>query len=166
MTRTWPTLCHSLSLKQQGSPQQELYSAWLRCYRHKNFCYIINIFLRRFLHWQRPTHFQSVLPPQSLSESMLWPNNFCLQFYLTCLIYSDDERSTLLKAVITGPEETPYTGGVFEFHIYFPNKYPAVPPKVPQATCSNLYPLFCRFPSEPLGMGRCASTQTFTTMER
>ena len=124
------------------------------------------LFFRRFLHWQRPTHFQSVLPPQSLSESMLWPNNFCLQIYLTCLIYSDDERSTLLKAVITGPEETPYTGGVFEFHIYFPNKYPAVPPKVPQATCSDLYPLFCRFPSEPLGMGRCASTQTFTTMER
>ena len=46
------------------------------------------------------------------------------------VVTSDDEKSTLLKAVITGPEETPYTGGVFEFDIYFPTKYPAVPPKV------------------------------------
>ena len=48
----------------------------------------------------------------------------------TLLVTSDDEKSTLLKAVITGLEETPYTGGVFEFDIYFPTKYPAVPPKV------------------------------------
>lgn len=48
----------------------------------------------------------------------------------TLLVTSDDEKSTLLKAVITGLEETPYTGGVFEFDIYFPTKYPAVRPKV------------------------------------
>merc|ERR1711872_415104 len=45
-------------------------------------------------------------------------------------VRSDDEKSTLLKAIITGPEDTPYTGGVYEFDIYFPSKYPTVPPKV------------------------------------
>ena len=49
---------------------------------------------------------------------------------MNLVVTSDDEKSTLLKAVITGPEETPYTGGVFEFDIYFPTKYPGVPPKV------------------------------------
>jgi len=52
-------------------------------------------------------------------------------------VRSDDEKSTLLKAVITGPEDTPYTGGVFEFDVYFPTKYPAVPPKVSFRTTGN-----------------------------
>ena len=45
---------------------------------------------------------------------------------------SDDGKIPLLKAVITGPADadTPYTGGMFEFNIYFPPGYPRCPPKV------------------------------------
>jgi len=45
-------------------------------------------------------------------------------------VRSDDSKMTLLKAIITGPSETPYTGGVFEFDIFFPPGYPKCPPKV------------------------------------
>jgi len=45
-------------------------------------------------------------------------------------VRSDDSKMTLLKAIITGPSETPYTGGVFEFDIFFPPGYPRCPPKV------------------------------------
>jgi baculoviral IAP repeat-containing protein 6 len=42
-----------------------------------------------------------------------------------------DERSTSLwRALITGPEGTPYAGGCFIFDFFFPSAYPAVPPKV------------------------------------
>ena len=47
-----------------------------------------------------------------------------------CILRSDDGKIPLLKAVITGPADTPYTGGVFEFDIYFPPGYPRCPPKV------------------------------------
>ena len=33
-------------------------------------------------------------------------------------------------AVITGPGNTPYDSGLFQFDIYFPPEYPKVPPKV------------------------------------
>jgi len=34
------------------------------------------------------------------------------------------------EAVIEGPEETPYVGGLFHLHILFPNEYPFRPPKI------------------------------------
>lgn len=45
-------------------------------------------------------------------------------------VRSDDSQITFLKAVITGPSDTPYMGGIYEFDFVFPNNYPSVPPKV------------------------------------
>jgi len=35
-----------------------------------------------------------------------------------------------MKAVITGPTDTPYDAGIFQFDIYFPLEYPSTPPLV------------------------------------
>jgi ubiquitin-protein ligase len=42
----------------------------------------------------------------------------------------DDDRMDILKALIIGPEETPYANGCFEFDIFLPPDYPNSPPKV------------------------------------
>jgi len=34
------------------------------------------------------------------------------------------------QAIIEGPEETPYVGGIFHLNILFPNEYPFRPPKI------------------------------------
>jgi baculoviral IAP repeat-containing protein 6 len=44
----------------------------------------------------------------------------------------DDDNSFLWRALITGPEETPYSGGAFIFDMFFPPNYPTMPPKVSQ----------------------------------
>jgi len=46
-------------------------------------------------------------------------------------------RPDCIKALIAGPEGTPYYGGLFEFDIFAPDNYPAVPPKVQVITTAN-----------------------------
>lgn len=45
-------------------------------------------------------------------------------------------RPDMMKALIVGPESTPYEGGLFEFDILCPEHYPNQPPKVSCATAS------------------------------
>lgn len=42
----------------------------------------------------------------------------------------DHTRCDVVKALITGPEGTPYAHGAFEFDIFMPLNFPKMPPKV------------------------------------
>jgi len=70
-------------------------------------------------------------------SSLAAPGSLPVTFSSSIFVRSDDDKSTLLRAIITGPEDTPYTGGCFLFDIYFPSKYPSVPPKVNFRTTGN-----------------------------
>jgi ubiquitin-protein ligase len=60
----------------------------------------------------------------SLSSSL--PLNFGSSIFVRV----DESRADVLKAVIIGPEDTPYSNGCFCFDIFLPPQYPQVPPKV------------------------------------
>lgn len=70
-------------------------------------------------------------------SSLAAPGSLPVNFSSSIFVRSDDDKSTLLRGIITGPEDTPYTGGCFLFDIYFPAKYPSVPPKVNFRTTGN-----------------------------
>jgi baculoviral IAP repeat-containing protein 6 len=52
-------------------------------------------------------------------------------------VVMDEARVDVLKVLITGPEDTPYQNGLFEFDIFFPPNYPNVPPKCQFLTTGN-----------------------------
>lgn len=60
----------------------------------------------------------------------------------------DEAMQQLWRALVTGPEDTPYAHGCFIFDIYFPPEYPTVAPQVRMLTTGdgtfgfnpNLYP--------------------------
>jgi len=49
----------------------------------------------------------------------------------------DEQNIDVMQALITGPEDTPYSGGCFLFDIYFPPTYPNAPPQVNLQTTGN-----------------------------
>ncbi|OWF45700.1 baculoviral IAP repeat-containing protein 6-like isoform X2 [Mizuhopecten yessoensis] len=49
----------------------------------------------------------------------------------------DEERLDIMKVMITGPADTPYENGCFEFDVYFPQDYPNSPPFINLETTGN-----------------------------
>ncbi|CAI4232635.1 unnamed protein product [Auanema sp. JU1783] len=41
----------------------------------------------------------------------------------------DESRCDIIKVLISGPDDTPYANGLFEFDVFFPTSYPFSPPK-------------------------------------
>ena len=49
----------------------------------------------------------------------------------------DEDHMDLIRALVTGPSDTPYATGCFIFDIYFPATYPNIPPIVKLLTTGN-----------------------------
>eukprot|EP00041_Stephanoeca_diplocostata_P035785 m.1274362 g.1274362 ORF g.1274362 m.1274362 type:complete len:310 (+) comp24758_c0_seq6:202-1131(+) len=60
-----------------------------------------------------------------------------LSYSSSIFIRVDESRPDVLKALIIGPEGTPYANGCFEFDIFLPPEYPQRPPLVTFLTTSH-----------------------------
>ena len=55
---------------------------------------------------------------------------FLLVPYLIVPPSQDEDHMDLVRVLITGPVDTPYSRGCFIFDVYYPNTYPSNPPLV------------------------------------
>jgi len=72
----------------------------------------------------RKTMLRIVTETSSLKNSL--PNNWDSSIMLRI----PKTNINLLSFIITGPKDTPYHNGIFEFHVHFPDGYPSVVPQV------------------------------------
>ena len=99
----------------------------LGIYKYKyKFIYSSNLFLRRTL-------ISNVYGK--------WLQDFVISWLSTCstslMSFPFCIHVSQLHALITGPFDTPYEGGLFHFVIRFPPNYPLVPPRVAFMTTSG-----------------------------
>uniref|UniRef100_A0A1I8AAE7 UBIQUITIN_CONJUGAT_2 domain-containing protein n=1 Tax=Steinernema glaseri TaxID=37863 RepID=A0A1I8AAE7_9BILA len=57
------------------------------------------------------------------------PNTLPLNASNSIFVCVDEGRCDIIKVLISGPDDTPYQNGLFEFDVFFPNTYPFSPPK-------------------------------------
>ncbi|XP_074643918.1 uncharacterized protein LOC141900782 [Tubulanus polymorphus] len=72
-----------------------------------------------------------------VQELTALPSSLPIDLSSSVFFRSDDDKMTLVRALITGPEGTPYSGGCFLFDIYLDRYYPERPPKVNFQTTGN-----------------------------
>lgn len=83
---------------------------------------------------------ESVLPKSIMritsefsSMRMNLPNNWDTSI----VVKACSDNLNIFSFVITGPKDTPYHNGIYEFHAYFPKDYPNTEPKVLLDTTGN-----------------------------
>lgn len=85
-----------------------------------------------------PHHFESALRSAGdrglparvkrlAQESVTLSSSLPLSFSSTVFVFCDTDRIDVMKVLITGPADTPYANGCFEFDVYFPPTYPNIP---------------------------------------
>lgn len=85
----------------------------------------------------KDTKIESKSTMRILSEISSLKQNLPLNWGSTIWVRVSKSNLNLLKLLISGPKDTPYENGLFEFHIHFPNNYPLSPPNVLLKTTGN-----------------------------
>jgi len=70
-------------------------------------------------------------------ETVTISNSLPISYSSTVFVRCDEERLDVMKVLITGPQDTPYANGCFEFDVFFPADYPDSPPMINLQTTGN-----------------------------
>ncbi|CAD6189182.1 unnamed protein product [Caenorhabditis auriculariae] len=73
--------------------------------------------------------YPSILTKRIAKELASMTNALPLNASNSIFVCVDEGRCDIIKVLISGPDDTPYANGLFEFDIFFPTGYPFAPPK-------------------------------------
>jgi len=71
------------------------------------------------------------------SEFSSLRKNLPINWDTSIVVRASSDNLNIFSFVITGPKDTPYHNGIYEFHAYFPDNYPNYEPKVLLDTTGN-----------------------------
>ena len=71
------------------------------------------------------------------SEFSSLRKNLPINWDTSIVVRASSDNLNIFSFVITGPKDTPYHNGIYEFHAYFPDNYPNCEPKVLLDTTGN-----------------------------
>lgn len=72
-----------------------------------------------------------------ISEISSLKKNLPINWDTSIVMRTSKSNLNFVSFIISGPKDTPYENGLFEFHAYFPDNYPNVVPKVLLKTTGN-----------------------------
>lgn len=72
-----------------------------------------------------------------ISEISSFKTGLPLNYESTIWLRMSKSHMHLFSFIISGPKDTPYENGLFEFHVFLPKDYPLVPPHILLATTGN-----------------------------
>jgi baculoviral IAP repeat-containing protein 6 len=72
-----------------------------------------------------------------ISEISSFKTGLPLNYESTIWLRISMNHMNLFSFIISGPKDTPYENGLFEFHVFLPDNYPLLPPEILLATTGN-----------------------------
>jgi ubiquitin-protein ligase len=72
-----------------------------------------------------------------ISEISSFKTGLPLNYESTIWLRISMNHMNLFSFIISGPKDTPYENGLFEFHVFLPENYPLLPPEILLSTTGN-----------------------------
>jgi len=121
--------------QEEGENDEDLLKEYERCLQHQQFDTVSMKDLRgNYVH-----HYNNYEPSSTILREKVFrlaqeqgslATSLPLNLSSSVFVKVDEERMDMMQALITGPCDTPYDSGCFQFDIYFSQQYPNTAPLV------------------------------------
>ena len=126
----------SINVNTQFTPSDDKIHNYLQMVEKNKFSNY-NFTTRHMFHKYKDTTISKKSIMRIVSEISSLKKNLPINWDTSIVFRTSKTNLNFVSFMISGPKDTPYENGLFEFHAYFPDGYPNVVPKVLLKTTGN-----------------------------